>query len=290
VSTVLVTGGTGHLGHHLIPELQRAGHHVRALTRRPRQDAEVEWVVGDLGTGAGLDEAMAGVDLILNAATNSPMAQRGGFRLSDFFRTPSDVDLQGVQRLIESAKRAGVRRFLHVSIVAIDRANYPYGRIKFAGERLVRESDLDWAVVRATPFYYLIAGWLSGLVRMPFWPLPASLPFQPCDSADFATYLARCVDDGALGMRQDFGGPEALTIGEIARQYQTARAIKRPIIPLPLGPLASALQPMFPTAPQGVRGSTTWSAWLSQQPAMEREAPTTASGHDPTRHDPTRTE
>jgi uncharacterized protein YbjT (DUF2867 family) len=279
MGTLLVTGGTGHLGRDLIPELQRAGHHIRALTRRPRHDAETEWVVGDLSTGAGLDEAMAGVDLVLNAATNSPMAQRGGFRLSDFFRTPADVDLQGVRQLIESAKRTGVRRFLHVSIVAIDRANYPYGRVKAAGERLVRESDLDWAVVRATPFYYLIAGWLSGLARMPVWPLPVRLPFQPCDSADFAAYLARCVDDGEPGMRQDFGGPQALTIGEIARQYQIARAIKRPIIPLPLGPLASMLQPMFPTAPQGVRGATTWSTWLSQQSDERHEASPTSSRH-----------
>jgi len=176
-----------------------------------------------------------------------------------------------------------VRRFLHVSIVAIDRANYPYGRVKAAGEMLVRESDLDWAVVRATPFYYLIDGWLSGLTRMPVWPLPARLPFQPCDSADFAAYLARCVDDGLLGMRQDFGGPEALTIGEIVRQYQAAHAIKRPIVPLPLGPLASMLQPMFPTAPQGMRGTTTWSAWLRQQSDAPPETTTTAPSHDQAR-------
>jgi uncharacterized protein YbjT (DUF2867 family) len=236
-----------------------------------------------LATGSGLDEAMAGVDLVLNAATNSPMAKRGGFRLSDFYRTPSDVDQQGVQRLLESAKRTGVRRFLHVSIVAIDRANYPYGRVKAAGERLVRESDLDWAVVRATPFYYLIAGWLSGLARMPIWLLPVRLPFQPCDSADFATYLARCVDDGKPGMRQDFGGPETLTIGEIARQYQVACAIKRPIIPLPLGPLAGMLQPMFPTAPQGVRGATTWSTWLSRNSDGRHEASPPPSSHDQAR-------
>jgi uncharacterized protein YbjT (DUF2867 family) len=287
MSTVLVTGGTGHLGRDLIPELQRAGHHVRALTRRRRHGlehgADVEWVVGDLGTGAGLDEAMSRIDLVVNAATNSPMAQRGGFHLSDFFRSPSDVDLQGVRRLIESAMRVGVRRFLHVSIVAIDRANYPYGRVKAAGEQLVRASDLDWAVVRATPFYYLIADWFSSLTRMPVWPLPTSLPFQPSDSADFATYLARCVDDGGLGMRQDFGGPDILSIGEIAHQYQIARAIKRPIVPIPLGPLASMVQPMFPTAPQGVRGATTWSAWLNRQSHEQHAAPTAASSQDQTR-------
>lgn len=280
VSTILVTGGTGHLGRDLIPELQRAGHHVRALTRRSRQNADVEWVAGNLGTGAGLDDAMAGVDLIVNAATNSPMAQRGGFRLGDLFRSPSDVDLEGVRRLVESAKRVGVRRFLHVSIVDIDRANYPYGRVKFAGERLVRESDLDWTVVRATPFYYLIDSWLSGLARMPVWPLPVHLPFQPCDSADFATYLARCVDDGEPGMRREFGGPEVLTIGEIARQYQEARAIKRPIINLPLGPLVGFLEPMFPMAPQGVRGTTTWSAWLSRQSGERHETSTTTASRN----------
>src|SRR5262245_54343381 len=103
MSIVLVTGGTGHLWRALIPELQRAGHHERALTRRPRQDTDVKWVVGDLVTDEGLDEALAGVDVVLNAAINSPMAQRGGVRLTDFFRTLSDVEVQGIRRLIECA-------------------------------------------------------------------------------------------------------------------------------------------------------------------------------------------
>jgi len=227
----------------------------------------VEWVTGDLSTGEGLAEAMAEVSLIVNAATRSPIAQRGGFRPSDFFTSPSDVDVEGVRRLIENAQRAGVRRLVHVSIVDIARANYPYGRVKFAGEMVVRESDLDWAVVRATPFYYLIEGWLSSLARLPVWPLPTQIPFQPCDTADFAKYLVRCMDDGELGMRQEFGGPEALPFGEIARQYQMARAIRRRrIIPLPLGPLDRFLRPLLPTTPHGVLGETSWSTWLRKQP------------------------
>src|SRR5947208_2203675 len=140
MSTILVTGGTGHLGRDLLPELQRAGHRVRAFARTPGHDPDVEWVTGDLSTGEGLAEAMAEVSLIVNAATRSPIAQRGGFRPSDFFTSPSDVDVEGVRRLIENAQRAGVRRLVHVSIVDIDRANYPYGRVKFAGEMVVRES------------------------------------------------------------------------------------------------------------------------------------------------------
>lgn len=277
MNTILVTGGTGHLGRDLVPELQRAGHRVRVLARTPGRDPNVEWVKGDLSTGQGIAEAMAGVDMVVNAATNSPIARRGGFRMADFFRSPSDVDLEGTRRLIAEARRAGVRRFTHASIVAIDRTKYPYARVKFAGEMLVRESGLEWSVVRATPFYYLIEGSLSGLVGMPIWPLPTRIPFQPCDSADFAKYLARCATDGELGMRQDFGGPEVLAFGELARQFQAARGIRRPIIHLPLGPLARALEPMFPTAPGGARGTTTWSAWLNQRAHEHREAQGAAS-------------
>lgn len=270
MSSILVTGGTGHLGRHLVPTLLRSGHRVRILTRAPGGASDVEWARADLGSGEGLAQAMTGIDTIVNAATNSQIARRGGsFRPSDFLRAPSEVDLDGTRHLIEDATRAGVRRFVHVSIVAIDRANYPYGRVKFAGEMLVRESGLDWSVVRATPFYYLPAGFFDGLRRLPVWLLPTRVPFQPCDPRDFAAYVAACVEDGGTGMRQDFGGPEVLTLGDMAHQHQAARGIHRPIVRMPLGPLRSRVGPMFPTAPGGLRGTTTWSAWLRD----ERAAP-----------------
>jgi len=268
VTRILVTGGTGHLGRDLVPNLKQAGHRLRLLARHPATDAEIDWVKGDLSTGEGLSEAVRDVDLVLHAATNSPIARRGGFRPTDLFRTPSDVDLEGTRRLIAAAQGAGVERFTHISIVGIDQAKYPYAEVKFAGETLVRESGLRWSVIRGTPFYYLIDGFFGGLRGLPIWMLPTGLPFQPCDSRDYAKYIAECVTDEGTGDRREFGGPEVLSLGEVARQYQAVRGFHRPILHLPLGPLADRFKPMFPAAaPDAVRGTTTWRAWLRDRPA-----------------------
>jgi hypothetical protein len=65
------------------------------LARQPGNDPDVEWVRGDLATGAGVTEAIAGIDAVIHAATNSPAAQRGGFRPLNFVRSPTDVDVDG---------------------------------------------------------------------------------------------------------------------------------------------------------------------------------------------------
>ena len=95
MDTVLVTGGTGHLGRGIVDLLTALGHPVRVLARQRGDDPRVEWVRGDLGTGAGISEAVRGADAIVHAATHSPAAQRGSLRLSDLRRSPTDVDLDG---------------------------------------------------------------------------------------------------------------------------------------------------------------------------------------------------
>ena len=156
MTLVLVTGGTGHLGRDLVERLLRQGHRVRVFARSPRRDVNVEWAVGDLATGEGLRPALQDVDTVINAATCSPIAQRGGVRPVDFFKSPSAVDVAGTERLIACCREANVQHFLHVSIVGLDDASLPYARVKLAGEKLVRRSSLPWSVVRAMPFYYLL--------------------------------------------------------------------------------------------------------------------------------------
>ena len=116
---ILVTGGTGHLGRAITARLSRDGHRVRVLARRPGDDSGVEWARGDLGGGADLRSALAGVDAVIHAATNSPAAQRGGFRPRDLFRSPTDVDIDGTTQLLAAAAEVPVQHFVHVSIVGL---------------------------------------------------------------------------------------------------------------------------------------------------------------------------
>jgi uncharacterized protein YbjT (DUF2867 family) len=260
---ILVTGGTGHLGRSVVKRLQADGHQARVLARRPGQDPSVEYVRGDLRTGEGLADAVAGMSTVIHAATNSPAARRGGFRPLDFLRSPKDVDVNGAKALLEAAQEASVEHFVHVSIVGLDHIQrLPYSRVKLAAEQLVRGSLVPWSIVRATGFYWLLDRFLARAVKRPPVLLPTDVRMQPVDSDDFADYLVDCATDGGAGERQDFAGPQILTIRELAQAYLNAHNIQRRIrkAPLPVG-VRRALE-AGNIAPEARRGTTTWNEWL----------------------------
>jgi uncharacterized protein YbjT (DUF2867 family) len=259
---ILVTGGTGHLGRDLVGQLLARGRCVRVLARLPGSDPNVEWARGDLATGAGLQEALAGVTSVINAATFSPIAQRGGLRLADFFTTPSAVDVDGTHRLVEACRRARVQHVLHVSIVGLSResASLPYNNVKLQAEAIIQQSGLPWSVVRAGPFYYLLARLLAGMRWMPWWLVPDGV-MDAVATADVAAYLIECLDDGRLGMREEIGGPQPLSLPELARQYLQARQLKRRVIALDVKPRTAARLGLVEA--RGRRGTITWRDWLA---------------------------
>jgi uncharacterized protein YbjT (DUF2867 family) len=269
MTLVLVTGGTGHLGQDLVDRLVRHGHQVRIFARSRRPRSDVEWAIGDLATGEGLPTALRGVHTVINAATHSPVAQRGGFRPVDFFKSPSDVDAEGTRRLLDLCQQASVQHFLHVSIVGLDEASLPYARVKLAGERMVRESALSWSLVRAMPFYYLLESMLAGFAWLPVWLVPKTV-FNPVDTSDVADYLAHVAFDGPRGERAEIGGPENLSLVEFARQYQQARGMHRPIMPIHLADKTA--RGMGFVVSKGVRGTLSWKDWLQRRSAEMRAA------------------
>jgi len=259
MALTLVTGGTGHLGCDIVHCLVRDGRRVRLFARSPGARTDVEWAAGDLATGAGLRDALRGVDTVINAATFSPIARRGGVRPIDFLRSPSAVDVEGTERLISLCAEASVQHFLHVSIVGLDEATLPYARVKLAGEKLVRASALSWSVVRATPFYYLLDKFLAGLTWLPVWPVPAT-EFNPVGTSDVADHVVTCAFDGGRGERAEIGGPEDLSLVALAGQHQQARGLRRKILPMHIS--AAKAEGMGFVVSQGIRGRLTWADWL----------------------------
>jgi len=270
MALTLVTGGTGHLGREIVDRLVGAGHRVRVFARSPGPRSDIEWAKGDLATGTGLRDALRDVDTVINAATCSPIARRGGIRPIDFFRSPSAVDVEGTERLLSLCEDAEIRHVLHVSIVGLEEATLPYARVKLAGERLVRASALSWSIIRAMPFYYLLDRLLSGLAWLPVWPVPTTL-FNPVDSSDVADYVVTCAFDGIRGERAEIGGPEDLDLTAFARAYLDARRLHRNI--LPIGLSEARARGMGFVVSKGVRGRLTWADWLQRNdPGLRRVA------------------
>lgn len=266
---ILVTGGTGHLGRAIVAGLKQDGHQVRVLARRPGDDPAVEWLRGDLATGEGVTSAVTGVETVIHAATNSPAAQRGRLRPRDFVRSPTDVDIDGTKALLAAAEDEAVQHFIHVSIVGLRHTARvsPYSRVKIAAEELVRNSAVPWSIVRATPFYWLLDRMLASMVKHSIVLLPTDVRVEPVDSDDFAAFVVACVTDGRRGEREDFAGPEALTLRELLEQYLAARGLQRRIWNAPLPRRAKSALEAGNTSPAARRGATTWTEWLRRSAA-----------------------
>jgi uncharacterized protein YbjT (DUF2867 family) len=266
--TTLVTGGTGHLGRKVVDMLVRDGHGVRVLARTPGTDRRVTWVEGDLATGEGIAEAVAGTDTIVHAATHSPAAQRGRLGLRDLLRSPTDVDIRGTDALMRAAAQASVDHVVHVSIVGLERTSrLPYSRVKLRGEGFVRSGGVPWSIVRATPFYWLLERFLASALRRRLAFVPRDVRIQCVDSDEFARFVVSCVTDGHRGERMDFAGPEALTMRELAEQYMAAKGIERRIRELPLPERVERAVTTGNTSASGHRGTTTWAEWLEREDA-----------------------
>ncbi len=116
VTTVFVTGATGFLGHHLVPQLLAAGYRVRVLARETSntahlRDPNVELVVGDVLDKASVERGVAGCRHVVHAA--------GLFRFWGPQEVFERVNVQGTAQVVEAALHHQVERFVHISTIAV---------------------------------------------------------------------------------------------------------------------------------------------------------------------------
>lgn len=209
MSTILVTGATGTLGRPTVSALRAGGHDVRALSRRPGEGR----VVGDLSTGAGLAEALSGAEIVVHLATTTRK------------------DSPQTARLLDAARAAGVGHVVYISIVGIDDIPYGYYIDKVECERLVKESGIPWTILRATQFHDFVAMILGITGRLPLL-LSLPIPDQPIAVEEVADRLAELAAGPPAGRVADIGGPEILTIDELAQQWQRAHGTHKKVLRL----------------------------------------------------------
>jgi uncharacterized protein YbjT (DUF2867 family) len=262
MDTVVVTGGTGHLGRDLVARL-KSSYQVRVLARSAGSDPDVEWIRGDLATGEGIAAALAGSQTLIHAATLSPAARRGYFLPKDMWSSPAEVDRDGTARLLAEATSAGVGHLVYVSIVGIDHPRVPYLRRKLEAENLVRESPIPWSIARAAQFHWLLDRLLGKMARLPVLPLPSGVSLEPVDTTDFADYLVEAAVKGPGGRLTDFGGPEVLSLSQAFDQWRRIRqrSVRSFAIPLP-SRARKAAAAMSLSEPGSRHGTVTWADWM----------------------------
>lgn len=205
---------------------------------------------GDLTDGAGLREAIQGVDTVVHCASDP--------------RRP-DAEVRCTTNLIEAITDS--RQDVHVvyiSIVGVDALPWGYYRAKHEAEKVVESSTLSWTIQRATQFQSFVDTMLGQLARSPLMTVPLGFAFQPVATRDVAERLLEHGDRGPAGRARDFGGPEVLTARELAHTWLEARHKRRPVITLPVpGKIGRAFRRGDNLCPDGVLGRTTWQQYLA---------------------------
>lgn len=141
-----ITGATGFVGGRLLDLAVSEGHRVRALTRRPQRPREgVTWVDGSLDRPDSLVELAKGTDSVIHVAGVINARDPAGFEAGN---------VTGTAAMVDSAEKAGARRFVHVSSLAAREPKLSvYGATKAGSEALVSASSLSSAIVRPPAVY-----------------------------------------------------------------------------------------------------------------------------------------
>jgi uncharacterized protein YbjT (DUF2867 family) len=214
-ATILLTGGTGTLGGHVVPLLRDAGHAVRLLSRQAHEPVVgVEYLTGDLIAGTGIEAAVAGVDTIVHLA--------GG---------PKGDDV-ATRNLVRAAARAGDAHLVYISVIGADRVPLAWLRSKLDAERAVADSGLPWTTLRAAQFHDLTLDMVQKMAKLPVVPVPGGLRLQPVDSRDVAARLVELTLGEPAGLVADLAGPTVYGLDELIRGYLRARGKRRFLMPV----------------------------------------------------------
>ena len=237
---ILVTGGSGFVGGHVVHALRARGLPVRCVVRDLRRASKLaawdcELVEGDMTDPASVRSAVEGCDTAVHL-----VAIRQG-REEQFRR----VMVDGTRGLLAAAKDAGVRRFVHMSALGTSEATknlVPYYRAKWESEELVRAAGLAYVIFRPSFIFGPDGGILPTFVKLarvaPVTPIIGSgrQRIQPIWADDVATYFAEAVERAELtGRVFELGGPDAVSWNEFWARLKRVRGMRRPSVHVPVG-------------------------------------------------------
>jgi NADH dehydrogenase len=234
---IAITGGTGFIGKHLARKLLEEGHEVVLLsrdakTRTPGLNAlgSVTRVSSDLSDRDILTAAFTGCDAVAHCAGINRELGR---------QTYQRVHIEATQNVVEAALKAGVRRIALMSFLrARPNCGSPYHESKWAAEEIIRNSGLDYAIVKAGMVYGLGDHMLDHLSHA-FYTLPllATVGFnqkaiRPLAVDDLVHILRAALIDARLPSNTiAVTGAEELYLSEAARRV--AQVLGRNILIFP---------------------------------------------------------
>ena len=237
---ILVTGGTGFVGGHVVHALRQAERPVRCLVRNPRKAGRLaalgcELVEGDMTNPVSLRGAVEGVDAVVQL-----VAIRQGKR-EQFQR----IMVDGTRDLLKFAIEGGAKRWVHMSALGTSEESkglVPYYEAKWQMEQDVQRSGLPYVIFRPSFVFGRDGGILPTFRKLakltPVTPIIGSgkQRIQPIWADDVAAHFERAIDlDAATNRTFEIGGPDVVTWNEFWERLKRALRMRRPSVHVPVG-------------------------------------------------------
>ena len=254
---IFVSGGTGFVGSYSVKKLAAAGHRLRLLTHGGRGLAaglpadQVEYVSGRTTRPDGLAEKMEGCETVINFV---------GIIVEVRGATFERVHVEGVNNLLEEAKRAGVKRFIHISALGTsDKPVSEYFRTKHRAEEMIKASGVPYTILRPSLVFGPEDKFFNMLKPMLYSPIvpvvgTGQTKFQPIWVEDVASCIVKLVgSEKPLDGVWEIAGPEQFTFDEMLDKMADALDLApRLKVHIPAGcmrPLAVLAEAILPRPP-----------------------------------------
>jgi NADH dehydrogenase len=238
---IFITGFSGFIGRHILRKLDfDAYDHIFCLSRNQGTSLflpvcnNLTFILGDVSNPTAYKSYLSSTTTVLHLAALTGKAPPDQYM---------DVNVRGTQILVDACRRANIQHFIYISSIAVkypDLSRYPYAQSKQHAEDIVRDSGLNYTIIRPT----IVLGkeapiWkrLLQLARLPVMPLfgDGQNKLQPIYVEDLALCVLALIEKQALyGQTLDLGGPDVLSMEELLcriRQHVSAKAPRRMHLP-----------------------------------------------------------
>ncbi|WP_439656420.1 SDR family oxidoreductase [Lentzea sp. HUAS TT2] len=231
---ILVTGGTGTLGRHVVPALRETGAGVTVLSRH-----------GDIACDLLGEVPPIEADVVVHLA--------GGQKGDDV----------ATRNLLAACR--GVRHLVHISVIGADTVPLAWLRTKLACEQAIVDSGIPFTILRAAQFHDLTLTMVRGLAKLPVVPVPG-LRLQPVDVRDVAARIVELALGQPAGRVADLAGPTVYEMRQLVRDFLSLTGKRRLTVPVRLpGKAGQAYRDGRNLTLDGDRGARTWEEFLADR-------------------------
>jgi len=208
---IVLAGAYGNLGSDIFRSLLAAGHEVAAADMAERDlglSGSFTFRKLDVTEPETLKGLCDGADMVISTV---------GLTSASASVTNYDIDYHGNLNLLNEAKKAGVKKFIYISVLKADTApKAPMAHAKYLFEQELMKSGLDYIIYRPSGYFYDIVKVFRPMIEKGSVTLLGNVPVSAnvIDTPDFADYIVAHLNDSSCTV--SIGGQEKYTYEEIA--------------------------------------------------------------------------